>query len=219
MRAILLVLILLSDAFSPAALAHSVAAALTANPLETVAAATGVACVWLAARNAVWNFPVGIVSCGLYLLVFRQARLYSDAGLQVAFIVLNLYGWRQWQRRGAAAALPITGTSARLWAGLLAAATLYAVGAGYLFARYTNAALPYYDSATTAVSLVAQYLLSRRKIENWLLWIAVDVVYVRLYWHRDLVLTSGLYVFFLGLAAYGYWQWRREQAAAFPTTS
>ena len=206
-------LILLSDAFSPAALAHSVAAALTANPLETVAAATGVACVWLAARNAVWNFPVGIVSCGLYLLVFREARLYSDAGLQVAFIALNLYGWRQWQRRGTAAALPITGTGARLWAMLLAVAALYAAGAGYLFARYTNAALPYYDSATTAVSLVAQYLLSRRKIENWLLWLAVDVVYVGLYWQRGLVLTSALYAFFLGLAAYGYWQWRREQAA------
>ena len=207
-------LILLSDAFSPAALAHSVAVALTANPLETVAAATGVACVWLAARNAVWNVPVGIVSCGLYLLVFREARLYSDAGLQVAFIVLNLYGWRQWQRRGTAAApLPITGTGARLWATLLAVAALYAAGAGYLFARYTNAALPYYDSATTAVSLVAQYLLSRRKIENWLLWLAVDVVYVGLYWQRGLVLTSALYAFFLGLAAYGYWQWRREQAA------
>ena len=206
-------LILLSDAFSPAALAHSVAAALTANPLETVAAATGVACVWLAARNAVWNFPVGIVSCGLYLLVFREARLYSDAGLQVAFIALNLYGWRQWQRRGTAAALPITGTGARLWASLLTVAALYAAGAGYLFARYTNAALPYYDSATTAVSLVAQYLLSRRKIENWLLWLAVDVVYVGLYWQRGLVLTSALYAFFLGLAAYGYWQWRREQAA------
>lgn len=200
--------------FRIAALAAPVAAALTANPLETAAAATGVACVWLAARNAVWNFPVAIVSSGLYLLVFAQARLYSDAGLQLAFVALNGYGWWQWRGRGpATAALPITGTGVGLGGALLAAGGLYAAGAGYLFAHYTDAALPYYDSATTAVSLAAQYLLARRKIENWLLWLGVDVVYVGMYWHRGLALTSGLYAVFLGLAAYGYRQWRREQAA------
>ena len=145
-------------------------------------------------------------------MVFWQARLYSDAGLQVAFMGLVSFGWWQWLgRRGTAAVgLPISGTAAGLWAKLGAAGLLYAVGAGYLFATYTNAALPYYDSATTAVSLMAQYLLSRRKIENWLLWLGVDFVYAAMYWHRGLALTSALYVGFLGLAAYGYWQWRVE---------
>ncbi|MGI4869589.1 MAG: nicotinamide riboside transporter PnuC [Janthinobacterium lividum] len=192
------------------------------SPLEVAGTVTGIACVWLAARNVIWNFPVGIVSCALYLVIFGQARLYSDAGLQVAFIALAGYGWWVWlqrQRQAATAGphpeatettLPITRTSARLWALMGVAGALYAVGAGYLFARYTNAALPYYDSATTAISLVAQYLLSRRKLENWPLWIGVDVVYVGMYWHRHLQLTSILYAIFLGLAAYGYWQWRRE---------
>jgi nicotinamide mononucleotide transporter len=91
--------------------------------------------------------------------------------------------------------------------------TAYALSAGYLFATHTDAALPYYDSTTTAISLVAQYQLSRRKIENWLLWIGVDVAYVGIYWHRGLALTSLLYAVYLALAAYGYWEWLREARA------
>ncbi|MBD2767079.1 nicotinamide mononucleotide transporter [Hymenobacter sp. BT664] len=203
----------------PNFLAAGWAAAQAANPLEVAGVVTGVACVWLAARNSIWNFPVGILNGGLYLVVFGQARLYSDAGLQLAFIVLLVYGWLKWLRGAAAPdapALPITRTPRRVAVGLAAAGVLYAVGAGFLLHRYTNAALPYWDSTTTAISLVAQALLSRRNLENWLLWMGVDVAYVGMYWHRDLHLTSALYAVFLGLAAYGYWQWRRELKTQLP---
>nr|WP_233168986.1 nicotinamide riboside transporter PnuC [Hymenobacter sp. BT523] len=185
----------------------------SSSPLEVAAVVTGAACVWLAARNSIWNFPVGIVNGILYLVVFWQSRLYSDAGLQLAFIALLIYGWVKWLRKATGPELPITRTPRRLAAWLGVAGVLYAGVAGVLLATYTNAALPYWDSTTTAISLVAQLLLSRRHLENWLLWIGVDVAYVGMYWHRDLYLTSGLYVVFLGLAAYGYWQWRREVAA------
>ena len=209
-----------------ALLREFVAAVRTTAPLEIAAVLTGIACVWLAARSNIWNFPVAIVSCGLYIEVFREARLYSDMGLQLAFIGLAAYGWYAWvQRRRAASpasgphpeatdetgVLPISRTSARLWAVLGGLGLAYALGAGYLLAHHSNAASPYYDSSTTAISLVAQYQLSRRKIENWLLWIGVDVVYVGLYWSRGLALTSLLYAVYLALAAYGYWQWRQEQ--------
>ncbi|RZK61541.1 MAG: nicotinamide riboside transporter PnuC, partial [Hymenobacter sp.] len=210
-----------------ASLPAEIGAAVRATaPLEVAGVLTGIACVWLAARSNIWNFPAAIVSCALYLLIFTQNRLYSDAGLQLAFIGLAGYGWWAWLRRQrparppgpgpepTAELLPITRTSARLWAGLLGAGLVYALGAGYLFAHYTDAALPYYDSATTAVSLVAQYQLSRRKLENWALWIAVDVVYVGMYWHRGLALTSLLYAVYLGLAAYGGWEWWRTARGA-----
>lgn len=197
----------------PDFLATAWAATRAANPLEVAGVVTGVACVWLAARNSIWNFPVGILNGGLYLVVFKQARLYSDAGLQLAFIALLVYGWLKWVRSADAPdapTLPITHTPQRVAGGLAAAGLLFAVGAGFLFHRYTDAALPYWDSTTTAISLAAQVLLARRNLENWLLWIGVDVAYVGMYWHRDLYLTSALYAVFLGLAAYGYWQWRRE---------
>jgi nicotinamide mononucleotide transporter len=210
-----------SDLFSAA-----LQAVQTTDPLEVAGVVTGIICVWLAARNSVWNFPFAIISCGLYIIVFGRVRLYSDVGLQLAFIALGIYGWWEWLRGNAAGhpeqpMLPITRTSARLTAWLSGAGLFYAIGAGFLFATYTDAALPYWDSTTTAISLVAQGLLSRRKIENWLLWIGVDVAYVSMYWQRHLYLTSALYAIFLGLAAYGYWQWRQEYRRQFtnPTIS
>lgn len=187
----------------------------TTSPLETAAVVTTVACVWLAARNSIWNFPVAIVACILYFVFLLERKIYSDAGLQVAFVILAVYGWRAWLRREGTAGeatseQPITRTSGQLWGVLVAFAVAYAVGVGYLLARYTDAAVPYYDSSTTAVSLIAQYLLSRRKLENWPLWIAVDVVYVGIYWHRDAALSSLLYALLTVLAAYGYWEWLRE---------
>lgn len=206
----------------PFDLAHLPAALVEAvrrtSPLETGAVITTVACVWLAARNAIWNFPVAIIACILYFILLLQQKIYSDAGLQLAFIALSVYGWWAWLRRGkasveAAAPLPITRTSGRLWLLLVGFGVAYAVGVGYLLARYTDATVPYYDSTTTAVSLVAQYLLSRRKLENWPLWIGVDVVYVGIYWHRDLALSSLLYAVLTGLALYGYREWLREAKA------
>jgi nicotinamide mononucleotide transporter len=197
-------------------LTAAVAAIRSASPLEVAAVLTGAACVWLAARNSIWNFPVGILNGALYAVVFWQSHFYSDAGLQLAFIALLVYGWAKWLRGAAdasAAPLPITRTPPWLAVGLAAGALLYALGAGFLLSKRPEAALPYWDSSTTAISLAAQLLLSRRHLENWLLWIGVDVAYVGMYWHRHLYLTSGLYVVFLGLAAYGYWQWRRELAA------
>ena len=198
-------------------LTAALAAIQSAAPLEVAAVLTGAACVWLAARNSIWNFPIGILNGALYSVVFWQSRLYSDAGLQLAFIALLVYGWAKWLRGASdanAAPLPITRTPRREAAWLAAAALVYAVGVGFLLSKRPDAALPYWDSTTTAISLAAQLLLSRRHLENWLLWIGVDVAYVGMYWHRHLFLTSGLYVVFLGLAAYGYWQWRRELAAA-----
>ncbi|UYZ63005.1 nicotinamide riboside transporter PnuC [Hymenobacter weizhouensis] len=180
------------------------------DPVEAAGVLTGIACVWLAARNSVWNFPVALVSCGLYVFIFGRARLYSDVGLQFVFIGLSLYGWYQWLHGGAQRPeLPVSRTGRREWLGLGVLGAVYALGAGFLFQTYTDAALPYWDTTTTAVSIVAQVLLARKKLENWLLWLAVDVAYVGMYWHRELYLTSGLYAVYLGLAAYGYYEWRQ----------
>lgn len=184
------------------------------TPLEIAGVVTTIICVWLAAVNSVWNFPVAIVSCGCYLLVFARARLYSDAGLQLAFLLLGVWGWYQWAFAGTnQPELPIGHVALPEAVVLGAAALVFAAVAGFLFARYTNAALPYWDSSTTAISLAAQVLLSQRLLENWYLWIAVDVVYVLIYWRRRLYFTSALYVVLTGLAIYGLWQWQQEAAA------
>jgi nicotinamide mononucleotide transporter len=186
----------------------------TTTLLEWVAVATGFACVWLAARESLWNFPVALVSCALYVLIYHRAQLYSDRNLQFLFIALSLYGWYEWLYGGRGRTeLGVSPTTGREWLGGAAFALVYTLGFGYYLRHHTDASLPYLDSFTTAGSIVAQYLLTRKRLENWLIWILVDLIYVPVLWVKELYPTSLLYALYLGLAAYGYWQWRRDMQA------
>ena len=184
----------------------------TTTRLELVAVATGFACVWLAARESIWNFPIAIVSCALFILVYYRARLYSDCNLQVLFIALSLYGWYEWLYGGRGKTeLGVTRTTGREWLAGAAFTVVFTFGFGYYLRHWhPDAALPYIDSFTTAGSIVAQYLLTRKRLENWLLWVLVDIIYVPVLWYKELYFVSLLYALYLGLAAYGYWQWRRD---------
>ncbi|GAA3922148.1 nicotinamide riboside transporter PnuC [Hymenobacter algoricola] len=190
------------------------------TPLEWVAVVTGFACVWLAARESLWNFPTAIVSCGLYIFVYYGQQLYADCLLQIFFIAMGLYGWYGWQYGGARhSALGVTRTRPWEWAVVAVGVALFTAGFGYYLRHYTNDSLPYWDSFTTAGSLAAQYLLTRKRLENWLLWIVVDVVYVPILWHKHLYPSSGLYALYLVLAVYGYIEWRRAARAAVSSTA
>ena len=185
--------------------------------LELVAVVTGFACVWLAARESLWNFPVAIVSCALYILIYHRAHLYSDRNLQGLFIALSLYGWYEWLYGGRGKTeLGVSRTTRREWLGAALFTLAYTLGFGYYLQHGTDAAFPYLDSFTTAGSIVAQYLLTRKRLENWLLWLAVDLIYVPVLWYKALYPTAALYFLYLALAAYGYWQWRRDMLAQAP---
>nr|WP_236668544.1 nicotinamide riboside transporter PnuC [Hymenobacter rubidus] len=193
----------------------------TTTRLELVAVVTGFACVWLAARESIWNFPVAVVSCLLYIFVYYGAKLYSDCYLQGLFIALSLYGWYEWLYGGRdSTELGVTHATGREWLVSAFFVVNFTLGFGYYLHRHTDASLPYLDSFTTAGSIVAQYLLTRKRLENWLLWVLVDVIYVPVLWYKELYPTSLLYALYLGLAAYGYWQWRRDlRAPAAPAIS
>ncbi|MDF7813236.1 nicotinamide riboside transporter PnuC [Hymenobacter sp. YC55] len=185
-------------------------AAVGNSPLEWVAVLTGFACVWLAARESLWNFPVAIVSCGLYIIVYLRAGLYSDSMLQVMFIALSVYGWYEWLYGGRGKTeLPVSHTRRREWVACALFVVGFTVGFGYYLDHNTDATVPHWDSFTTAVSMAAQYLLMRKRLENWWLWILVDIIYVPILWYKQLYPTSALYALYLGLAVYGYLEWRR----------
>lgn len=185
------------------------------SPLEILGAATGVLGVWLTVRENVWCWPVGLVNVAVYALVFRDAKLYADMGLQCVYFALCLYGWWAWLRGGVAhGRLVVSHAPRTVLAASALAGIVFAAALGTFLRSKTDAALPLWDAGTTAFSLVAQFLQTRKWIENWPVWIAVDTVYVGMYVVKRLYLTAGLYALFLVLAGIGFAAWRRSLAGA-----
>lgn len=175
---------------------------------ECVGFASGIAGVLLTIKQNILCFPVGIINVAIYSFIFFNSGLYSNAMLQLIYIAVLAYGWIQWKNKGGAEEFPVTATGRTLSFMLVMTGTAAAVLLGYL-EKTTDAPLPYWDAATTSMSLVAQWMIARKKIENWLLWIAADVIYVWMYLHQSLYLTAVLYFIFLILAVKGYTEWKR----------
>lgn len=186
---------------------------------EALGFVTGALCVYLVVKENVWNFPIGIANCALFLVLFIQTRLYGDAALQLIYIVLGFQGWYLWLRGGQNhTPLKIERASRRLLLGVAVFVVVATTGLTLFFRRINDSA-PFLDAFTTVVSLGAQYLLNRKAVENWLLWIIADVVYVYLYFSRGLQLTAVLYFVFLCLCIAGLRRWLKsmsEQGRAAP---
>jgi nicotinamide mononucleotide transporter len=179
------------------------------SAIEIIAAVFGVISVFLSVRQNIWSWPTAIINVGLYIFVFYESKLYADTGLQVVYVVLNAYGWYHWLYGGKnRTELPVSRTSARLWLLLVAIGTTFAALLGTFLSRNTDAALPYVDASTTSTSLVAQWMMTRKLLENWIIWVAVDVVYIAMYIYKSLYVTAVLYLIFLILSAMGFVQWR-----------
>jgi nicotinamide mononucleotide transporter len=183
---------------------------LVSNWLENLGILSTLICVYLNTRQNIWGWPWAILASIIYGLVYYQAKLYSDMELQIVFIVISGYGWSKWLYGGQQKNdLPVTYTPKKYYLVLLIIILLFALASGYLHGKYTDAALPYFDSTLTAISLVAQWQMARKYIENWILWITANLGYIVMYFSKNLMGTSVLYVLLLGLAIYGYWGWRK----------
>lgn len=183
--------------------------------VEIAAVAVTAVSIWLATRQHIAYWPTGIVSVVLYASIFYGARLYADAALQLVYLGLIAYGWWAWLHGGAGRReLPVSRTPARAWGPLFAAGGLVAVALGLFLRTATDASIPFWDAGTAAFSIVAQVMTARKWIENWIVWIAVDVVYVGMYVYKGLYPTAGLYAGFIVLAVIGYREWHRSLASA-----
>ncbi|MEH3104831.1 MAG: nicotinamide riboside transporter PnuC [Sphingomonas phyllosphaerae] len=181
---------------------------------EWTATALGIACVALAARRSIWTFPTAIVSVALLGFVVFRARLYSDALLQLFFVAANLYGWRNWRRVQARSGdVPVFTLDSRARALWLGGMMLCWLAWGGAMHRWTDAALPWWDAGIAAASIAAQVLMAKRAVENWWLWIAIDVASVPLYLAKGLYAFAGLYLVYLALALWGLIDWRRAAGA------
>ena len=183
------------------------------SPLEIAAVAISFLGIWLTAKRWMLCWPVNLLACALYFKLFLDVRLYADMVLQALFGIAILYGWIAWglgrkDETGEVVVEPLPPLPA--CAGL-AAGAVGAVAIGWFTSRYTNAALPWMDSALSSFSLVAQVWTARRHAASWLLWIAVDILYVGMFVFKGLMLTAGLYAAMIVLAAIGYGRWRKAR--------
>lgn len=184
------------------------------STIEIIAAVSGFICVFLLIKGNIWNFAFGFVQVTLYVWVFYQAKLYSDTGLHVVYMALQIYGWWHWSNNLSSSltvkVLDIDGKSLSLW---VLIALICSLLLGTYMHLYTDASFAFADAFTTCTSLVAFVLMTRRYIVNWLFWIAVDIVAISVYFQKGLYPTVVLYSCFLVMACIGLYSWNKQHRA------
>lgn len=184
--------------------------------LEIVAFVLALAMVVLNMRVNPVAWPLAIASSLLYFALFWNSRLYGDASLQIFFAIVALWGWWQWlrgtQADGSALRVRAMGRHGRLW--LIAVLALAWPATGLFLKSFTNTDVPWWDAFPTAASVIGQWLLGRKYLENWLAWIVVNLVSVGLFAYKGLWLTTLLYSLFIAMSFIGWRAWRRLMVPA-----
>lgn len=182
-----------------------------ASLLEWIATLAGFICVYLLIKGNIWCFAFGFVQVSIYSFIFYEVKLYSDMALHIFYIGFQIYGWLIWKdSQSADGHVIVERGSAKaylLWAIAILISTLTL---GTFMSQNTDASFAYPDAFTTCASLVAQWLLSHKKLFNWTVWIIVDCVAIAIYWQKGLYPTSALYACFLIMAIIGQWQWYKQ---------
>jgi nicotinamide mononucleotide transporter len=179
--------------------------------IEAVATFFALGATWCSLKQNIHTWPLGIVAVCLYIIIFWQVQLYAEVGLQMIYIVLQAYGWRNWlSLLEKQPQQQISRLSYRQWSYLLLIGVLATLLLSEILLRYTDSDVVYWDVTTTVFSLLALWLMARKYIETWWLWFVIDFTYVGLFAYKQLYLTAGLNVIYLSLAIYGFLCWRRE---------
>jgi nicotinamide mononucleotide transporter len=183
--------------------------------LELVAVLFGIVSVYLSVRENIWSWPTALVNVALSSVVYFKSGLYSDQGLQIVYFVLSLYGWYEWLYGGKnKTPLPVTLTSRRTAMVLVVIGVVVWLVLGTITSRLPGVAVPFVDAAMVAISLTAQWMMTRKLLENWLVWIAVDVGYVALFIWRGLYFFAVNFAVYLVLAVLGYYAWKKSRVVA-----
>ncbi|MBU2651813.1 MAG: nicotinamide riboside transporter PnuC [Bacteroidetes bacterium] len=188
---------------------------ISGNYIELIAAALGLVAIILQIRQHILYWPVSIVLVSLYIYVYIHAKLYADMSLQVYYLGISFYGWYHWafgKRNGTGEKLPVSFASLKVMMVSLVVAVVLFWTISAILIHYTDSDLPYWDAFTTALSFVATWMLARKIIENWLVWIVVDAVSVGIYIYKGLYPTAILFTVLTILAIAGYISWRKDAA-------
>ena len=182
------------------------------NLFELTGLASGLLCVWLLIRQSIWTWPIGLVYALVSLVVFMQSKLYSEFALHIYYAGMNAYGWYYWSRPNPlekSRGIPITRISRSTGIALIVAVCLFIPLLAMLMLEFTDADMAYADSTITILSFAAMWMTARKMIENWYLWLLVDIIATTVYIIKGIELYAVLYCVYIGLAFVGLFAWRR----------
>ncbi len=183
------------------------------NYIEVLGAVTGLIYLYLEIKQNIWLWPLGIVTSAFYIYVFFTSKFYADMGLQVYYLVISIYGWWHWLYGGDPSTkeeLLITRTSMKQWINLaLVTFVLFGVMV-FVLKNYTDSPVPIGDAFVTSLSITGTWMLARKLIEHWWIWVVVNLVSLVLFIWKGLYPTSVLYFFYFTMAVVGYYQWKKE---------
>ncbi|WP_297099797.1 nicotinamide riboside transporter PnuC [uncultured Draconibacterium sp.] len=185
---------------------------LLGNYIEILGAILGLAYIFFSIKQHILTWPTGLLTSALYVVVFFNARLYADMGLQVYYVVISIYGWYFWLtgKKQNEKKVAVKTTRKVLWLKLaVVSIALYALLL-FILTNYTNSDVPHMDSITTALSIVATWMLARKYIEHWLLWIFIDAFSAGLYVYKGLWATVILFIVYTVMALLGYLEWKKD---------
>lgn len=181
------------------------------NYIEIIGVIFGILGVWLTTRQIIWCWPVALVNVLLYIYIFFIAKLYADFGLQIFYLAMTLYGWYNWKYGGKNnTELKVSRAGIKIIIIYLIIGTLSFLVIGYVLNNYTDAAYPYWDSLVGVWGIIGTYMQARKQIENWIVWIIIDLNCVGIYFCKELYPTVALYFIFTILAVIGYYKWRKD---------
>ena len=188
---------------------------LNASYIEVLGALLGLAYIFLSVRQNILTWPVGLLTSALYVYVFYASKFYADMALQVYYVLVSIYGWYYWLKgnpagQGKVAAVPVERTPLRYWVPILALSVALFLLIAFVLKDYTDSPIPVWDALTTALSIVATWMLARKYLENWLLWIFIDLLSAVLYGVKNLWPTVVLFIVYTIMAVQGYFSWKKD---------
>lgn len=182
------------------------------NILEIVGTVVGLIYLYLEYKASIYLWVTGIIMPAIYISVYYRAGLYADFGINIYYLAAAIYGWVVWKygkRDKHKSELPITYMPAKLWLPVAVASVAALFAIAFILINYTDSNVPWLDAFTTALSIIGLWMLARKYIEQWWVWVAVDVVCCGLYIYKGLYFTSALYGLYSVIAVFGYFKWKR----------
>jgi len=192
---------------------NSITEWLVSNKTELLGAILGILYVRYSIRQSILTWPMGLLTSLLYIIVFFNSALYAAMGLQVYYVVISVYGWYYWlkgKREDNKSLLPVRNVSKQLWIKFGTFTILIYAVILFVLINFSDSDVPFFDSLTTSFSILATWMLAKKYIENWIIWIFIDFVSIGLYMYKSLWPTVILFIVYTVMAFLGYIEWKKD---------